>query len=236
MFRDLVFRPPFSLPQQEKERLLLTALNELTCFHAEHCEPYRRILDALWSGVRTAGSLSEMPFLPVSIFKQTDLVTTREKAMVLASSGTTGQRPSRIFVDAETSARQSLALVETLKPLLGTKRLPLLIVDTKEVISDPALLTARGAGVLGLMKFGTKATFALDSELNLDRDAVCAFMAANGDRPFLIFGFTFLVWSQLYGVRRRHSGPGQRHPDPLRRVETHGGAKGREPGVQSPVA
>jgi hypothetical protein len=198
MFQDLVARPAFSLPQQEKESLLLPALNELTRFHAANCAPYRRILDAVNLGAEAASSLAGVPFLPVSLFKKMDLVTTREKAMLLASSGTTGQRPSRIFVDAETSARQSIALVETLKPVLGTKRLPFLIIDTKAVISDPALLTARGAGVLGLLKFGAKPTFALNAGLEVDHAAVQAFVAANGDRRFLIFGFTFLVWSRLY--------------------------------------
>jgi len=197
-FDALVSRPPFSLAQAEKERLLLAAMNDLTRYHAEHCAEYARIIDAVWQGRRAAKTIADVPFLPVSIFKRTDLVSTREKTMLLTSSGTTGQRPSRIYVDSETSARQSRALVATLKPILGDKRLPFLIIDTKKVISDPTLLTARGAGVLGLMKFGGKATFALDVELEVDREAIRNFIASHGARPFLIFGFTFLVWSRLF--------------------------------------
>jgi hypothetical protein len=197
-FDALVSRPPFSLAQAEKERLLLSAMNDLMRYHVEHSAEYARIIDAMWGGRQAAKTIADVPFLPVSIFKRTDLVSTREKTMLLTSSGTTGQRPSRIYVDSETSARQSRALVATLKPILGNKRLPFLIIDTRKVISDPTLLTARGAAVLGLMKFGGKATFALDVELEVDKEAIRNFLASHGARPFLIFGFTFLVWSRLF--------------------------------------
>src|SRR5262245_43484313 len=114
MFEPLISRPPFSLPQAEKESLLLRALNELTRYHAAHCAQYRHMLNAIWGGERESSTLAEVPYLPVSIFKRLDLVSTGEKTITLTSSGTTGQRPSRIFVDAETSQRQSRSLVQTL--------------------------------------------------------------------------------------------------------------------------
>jgi hypothetical protein len=66
------------------------------------------------------------------------------------------------------------------------------------VIVDPTMLTARGAGVLGMMKFGARATFALDEALEVDTGVVREFVAKFGDKPFFIFGFTFLVWANLY--------------------------------------
>ncbi len=198
MHGDLLDRPPYSIAQPEKQRLLLAALNDLTAHHADNCPPYARILDVLWGGRRATDSIDNVPFLPTSIFKTIDLVSTADRTTVMTSSGTTGQGASRIFVDATTSARQSRALVETLKPVLGPSRLPFLIIDSRGVISDPDLLTARGAGVLGLMKFGAKATFVLDNALEIDVDRVCAFVRANGAGPFLIFGFTYLLWSRLF--------------------------------------
>ena len=55
-----------------------------------------------------------------------------------------------------------------------------------------------GGGVLGMMKFGAKTAFALDAQLNPDKALIEAFVRANGAEPFLIFGFTFLVWDKLY--------------------------------------
>ena len=71
------------------------------------------------------------------------------------------------------------------------------MIDLPDVIK-PTSLTARGAGVLGMMKFGAKTTFALTSELEVDKGGIEAFVARSGAEPFLIFGFTFLVWTKLY--------------------------------------
>jgi hypothetical protein len=49
-----------------------------------------------------------------------------------------------------------------------------------------------------MMKFGARATFALDEELETQVVAVREFVQKFGGQPFLIFGFTFLVWSRLY--------------------------------------
>lgn len=197
MFDQLLARPPYCLPQAEKEAALLQGLGDLTRHHYAHCAPYAHIIDAAWGGLKDWPALADLPFVPVQLFKEQLLASTTAPAMILQSSGTTGQTPSRITVDAETAERQSRALVATFKPILGESRLPFLAIDTKDVIK-PTNLTARGAGVLGMMKFGAKATFALTPDLEVDTDAVRRFVAAYGGQPFLIFGFTFLVWTKLF--------------------------------------
>jgi hypothetical protein len=197
-FDDLLRLPPYSLDVAEKEAALLPELNALTRHHYENSEPYRRIADATWGGPLQAERLADIPYLPVSIFKELDLASIRGPAMTLQSSGTTGQRPSRIMVDAETADRQNRALVATFRAVLGSSRLPLLVVDTRKVISDPATLTARGAGILGMMKFGARPAFALDDELTPQPAVIREFVDKFGSKDFLIFGFTFMVWSKLY--------------------------------------
>ena len=162
MFERLLSQPPYSLRQSEKEPLLLEGLNELTRYHYENSPEYKRILDAAWGGLKTYGSIAEVPYLPVSLFKEMELKSTALPAMVMRSSGTTGQRTSRIVIDNETARRQSEALVASFRPILGSRRLPFLAIDTKDVIK-PTDLTARGGGVLGMMKFGAKTAFALNS-------------------------------------------------------------------------
>ncbi|MBV8441086.1 MAG: hypothetical protein JO312_11120 [Hyphomicrobiales bacterium] len=197
MFERLLERPPYSLRQAEKEAMLVEGLNELTRHHYKKSRKYARILDAAWGGLKTFGALSDAPFLPVSLFKEMELKSTAEAALVMRSSGTTGQRTSRIVVDNETAKRQSQALVASFRPILGNRRLPFLAIDTKDVIK-PTDMTARGAGVLGMMKYGAKTTFALDSELEVNKETVETFVRSNGAQPFLLFGFTFLVWDKLY--------------------------------------
>ena len=197
MFERLLNQTPYSLRQSDKEPLLLEGLNELARYHYERSPEYARIVDAAWGGPRTYGLIPEVPFLPVSLFKEMELKSTALPAMVMRSSGTTGQRTSRIVIDNETARRQSEALVASFRPILGGRRLPFLAIDTKDVIK-PTDITARGGGVLGMMKFGAKTTFALDSQLDFDKARVETFVRANGNEPFLIFGFTFLVWDKLY--------------------------------------
>jgi hypothetical protein len=197
VFERLLAEPPYSLKQSEKETILLDGLNELTRHHYAKSPEYARILDAAWGGLKTYSNIADVPYLPVNLFKEMELKSTAEPAFVMRSSGTTGQRTSRIVIDNETARRQSEALIATFRPILGSRRLPFLAIDTKDVIKATDL-SARGGGVLGMMKFGAKTTFALNSLLEMDRDAVAAFARTYGREPFLIFGFTFLVWDKLY--------------------------------------
>ena len=197
MFESLLAAAPFSLPQKEKEKALLAGMNELMRFHYDHCAPYAHVIDVAFGGLRSYEGLADIPYLPVSLFKELELVSTPSPTFVMHSSGTTGQVPSRIVMDNETASRQAEALIATFRPVLGERRMPFLVIDSNDVIKAKSL-TARGAGVLGMMKFGARAAFALNSELDVDREAIMRFIERNGDAPFLIFGFTFLIWSKLY--------------------------------------
>lgn len=191
---------PYSLPSAEREDLLLAGLNRLTVHHRAHCTPYQRMLDGAWQGGATANSMEALPYLPVSLFKTQRLQSVPDEAirLTMTSSGTSGQAVSRIAVDAETSLIQQKALANSLTHILGPKRLPMLVIDTNAVFKDPATISARGAGVLGLMRYGHKHSFALDPALRPDFDAVRAFLAEHGDAPFFMFGFTFMVWISFY--------------------------------------
>lgn len=191
---------PYSMPQAKREALLLSGLNQLTTLHGGACRQYRRILNGAWGGVRPAEEVDKVPFLPVSLFKSQRLasIPDSEVRMTLTSSGTTGQAVSQILLDAETSSLQQRALANSLAHVLGRQRLPMLVVDTDAVFKDPKLMSARGAGVLGMMRFGRNHTFALDQELQPNLESVRAFLQAHGNEPFLVFGFTFMVWLQFY--------------------------------------
>jgi hypothetical protein len=70
VFERLLNEPPYSLRQSEKEAMLLEGLNELTRFHYERSPEYARILDAAWGGLKTYRDVAEVPYLPVSLFKE----------------------------------------------------------------------------------------------------------------------------------------------------------------------
>lgn len=176
---------------------LLSGLEDLTRFHYRRCEPYRRVVDALFGGVRSRyDRLADLPFIPVSLFKQFELssIEPPDVFRVLTSSGTTGQAVSRVFLDRETAARQSKALVRIMQHFIGKDRLPMIVLDHPGVLKDRASFSARGAGILGLMQFGRQPIYALRDDMSLDAERVGAYLAANAGRPILFFGFTFMVW------------------------------------------
>ena len=80
----------------------------------------------------------------------------------------------------------------------------MLMVDTKAVIKNRTSFSARGAGVLGMVNFGRDHVWVLDEDEKPDVEAVKGFLAKHGDEPFLVFGFTYMVWLYLYEVAREH--------------------------------
>ena len=199
-FEQMLDHPAYGVDQERKQSVLLDQLNELTEHHYQHCKLYRNIVNAVWGGKRSAQSLAEVPYLPVSLFKKHQLasVEDEEVAITLTSSGTTGAEVSQIFVDRETSTRQQRALAQSMAHVLGPKRLPMLVIDSEAIFKNPKLMSARGAGVLGMMRFGHRPVFALSDDMQPDLDGVREFLKKNGSQPFFLFGFTFMVWSQLY--------------------------------------
>jgi phenylacetate-coenzyme A ligase PaaK-like adenylate-forming protein len=191
---------PYSLPQVQRDKLMLDGINELAAHHYAACPEYARILDGAWGGVVEAPALTDVPYLPVSLFKSQRLKSVPDEAVriTLTSSGTTGQSVSKILLDAESSSIQQRALANSLTHVLGKKRLPMLVIDTNAVFANPQTMSARGAGVLGLMRYGRNHAFALTEELEPDVQAVHSFLREHGDEPFFVFGFTYMVWIALY--------------------------------------
>ena len=78
---------------------------ELFALQFEHNAPYRRLCEARGAQPDTMTSWTEIPAAPTSAFKQLDLscLPVEDRTTVFHSSGTTGQRPSRHFHNAEFS-------------------------------------------------------------------------------------------------------------------------------------
>ena len=197
-FDELLHLPAFSLDQPRKQAALLNELTALTEWHRDRCAPYRRILDAVWP--HPAGSLDQIPYLPIGLFKTHRLLSVPDDqiAVTLTSSGTTGQSVSRVYLDRVTAQRQTLALGHTMCHLLGPKRLPMILVDTRSLLKDRSQFSARGAGLIGMMNFGRRHFWALDETMQLDVEGLRRFVSEYGGAPFLLFGFTFMVWQYLY--------------------------------------
>jgi phenylacetate-coenzyme A ligase PaaK-like adenylate-forming protein len=191
---------PYTLESSAKNAMLTRGLLELTAQHFELCPPYRQMLEAQGFRLEAVQSPADIPFLPVRLFKQLDLLSVPREEVVktMTSSGTSGQTPSRIFLDRTTAANQTKALTRIVSAVTGAKRMPMIVVDSPSVIKDRALFSARGAGILGFSIFGQDRIFALDDSMQLDIDAVGQFLDNYAGSPVFVFGFTFVVWQHLY--------------------------------------
>lgn len=195
---------PFSLRREEKQARLLSGLSRLGQLHYDSCLEYRRIVDTLFCNPWAADSLAEMPWLPVRLFKHIDLrsIPPEKIARTLVSSGTSGS-PSRIFLDAETAGTQTRALARIVLQFLGSKRLPMVIVDDQSFIKDRSRFNARAAGILGFSNFGRDHLYLLDQDMRPRWSALHDYLRIHRDTPILVFGFTFLVWQTLVEQARQ---------------------------------
>lgn len=190
----------YSLPHTDKDAVLLETINGLTAHHYAHSRDYRRIVDTAYAGAVNARSLSDVPYLPVSLFKKVDLksVPDDEIYKVMHSSGTTSQEVSRVFLDVDTARLQTRALTSIMRHFLGPVRRPMIIIDHPDVLCDRKEFSARGAGIIGMMTYGRDHFYALDSEMTLDQSGLEVWVDDHRDDDLLLFGFTYMVWEYFY--------------------------------------
>ena len=213
-YEELLELPPFGVPQVEKELYLAEMLRKLTEYHRKHCEKYGRFVELtgkLWRNVAEEekiekGNLTEIPALPVSVFKEETLQSVPEKQMkkTVTSSGTSGQTVSKVSLDRETSMRQQMTLCRIMEEVVGKKRLPMLILDSEAVLKDRRTFSARGAGILGFFMMSSSRCFALDEEMKLRIDKVETFLEQHPG-PILLFGFTYMVWEYFVQELRKRN-------------------------------
>lgn len=199
-FEDILEIAPYSLSQEEKEKLLSERLWELTKHHAENCKEYNRMLQTVEFDLEKPCSYTKLPFLPVRLFKEMILKSIPEEEVVktMTSSGTTGQAVSKIYLNRTTSANQQKTMVKIVSEFTGSSRMPMIIIDCPSVVKNRAMFSARGAGILGFSIFGNKKIYALNDDMQLDVETLKKFLEAHKGERILLFGFTFMIWQHFY--------------------------------------
>lgn len=188
-------QPVFGLTQKDKEAQLLPIFQALHQHHSGACPPYGRIS----SQHECFTTLADIPYLAVRLFKHLELKSIEDNDVfkVLRSSGTTGQTPATVYLDRDTSSRQSKALVKIMQHSIGMQRLPMLIIDSPSVLKDKHSYSARGAGIQGLAFFGRHHTYALDENMQPSWPVIHEFVEKYAEQPILVFGFTFMLWKHF---------------------------------------
>lgn len=191
---------PYRLNAGEKQKLLDDLLWELTFKHRDHCQPYKRIIEALPISLTSTGNLKDVPILPARLFKSHKFRSVSLDSIVgiLSSSGTTFQVPSYIFMDKETSILQAKGFRSVISSCIGEKKLPMILIDNVSLVQNKFNLKARGVALYGMLTLSSDHLFLLDDSLNIKWKELDAFLKKYCGERIVLFGFTFMIWEHLY--------------------------------------
>lgn len=204
LIENIILSDQFKIPEQEKEKILLEIIKaQVKKFETN---PNLKIMyKKLGIDIDKISKLEEVPFIPVNMFKDFRLSLCQKEQVVriLNSSATTTGKPSKIYLDRTTSTRQSQALISTLRNFLGTKRKPMLVIDSWEVNNKKETLNARGAAIRGVGNFASKIIYVMNKEgdnLKINLDRLKEFENSYKDKEILVYGFTYIIWFKFVKV------------------------------------
>ena len=105
----IIGKNPYSLNKLQKKNLIKKNLLILDKHHYKNCKNYKKLINSFNLNYKNKYSnIEDFQMLPVKIFKKFDLLSVNKKKIVkeLISSGTSGQKVSKIFLDKENSKNQ----------------------------------------------------------------------------------------------------------------------------------
>lgn len=190
-------------PRQHRAALLALLRDELT-YAADRNVALRNYFSAWPIDLCEAKTIADLPYLPVGVFKANpplSLVQRDTITRTLASSATTGQIPSRVVLDAETSRRMTKGVLAIIRSFIGPARRPYLVVDIPENLAGDAELGARSAAIQGLRPFSSEIVCCLrkdeTGQLALDEAKLFQFVRRSPACEVLVYGFTHILWQQF---------------------------------------
>lgn len=230
--REALFnQPAYGHDGEWRRSVFRDIMLDLTERHAARCSSYGEILARSGAKVSRDSQLADLPFIPAGLFKRLELASVGQEDVVrtLTSSGTNRGSRSRIYLDKTTALLQMRALSTIMADLIGRGRLPLLVIDAPDGTHAGAEVAGRSVALHGFRLFASEVAFALTPDLRPDPTAVEAFLGRVRGRPFLVFGFTGVVWSRFLSWMDEHD----RSWDMQDGILLHGG--GRKRGDGEPV-
>ncbi len=180
---------PYSLTSTEKEIRLRSRLLSLTEHHRKNCLEYARFLNLINFDETKVETTADIPFFPVRLFKLYELLSVERSSVfkIMTSSGTSGQKVSKIFLDKATAMLQQQIFLRLLSDFIGHQRVSMLVIDSPSVLKDRKLFSARGGTIIGLSFAARETIYALKEDMSLNLDNVRYFC----EKYLLWFGSIF---------------------------------------------
>ena len=198
-FENLLYKDPYSLIDKKKNFFFKKKINELTIHHFNNCLEYKKILKFLKHKKSQNLKIEEIPFIPVRLFKEFDLLSVNKKKIIkiLNSSGTSNNKLSKIYLDKKNSDYQLKVLQAIMSKIIGNARLPMLIIDKKPNIDDRQNFNAKIAAINGFSVFGKYHHYLLNDNDEIDYKSLDVFLSKYSEQKFFIFGFTSMIFENL---------------------------------------
>jgi len=194
---------PYELSPDAKKTSLINICRSQIKYHIENCEPYKNWYESNnFKLPNNISNLNEVPFIPSSVFKHLNLVSSDQKSKKISSSGTTSQLKSNIFLDSKTSLNQTSALSKILSSHLGKTRRPFFVIDF-EPSSENANnneMSARFAGMSGYLIAAKKRTYMLreiDGRVVICKEALSELESTSKNGPIVVIGYTYMLWQYM---------------------------------------
>ena len=206
----LLSEAPYGMDSGRRQEWLLPLLKSEITYACERNSSYANYVAHWPVDFQRAERIADLPYLPVGVFKANpplSLVSSEDVKRTLTSSATTGQVPSRIVLDSATSRRMGKGALTIVRDFIGSARRPYLVIDTSENLAAQGQIGARGAAIQALRSFATEIVCCLqpmpDGEPRLDLDRILACVAQWKDSDVLVYGFTYVIWTQFVQPLRR---------------------------------
>lgn len=189
---------PFDLNRKQKLTEFKNGINDLTEYHYKNNKLYKEIVRRLNFKLSKKYKIDELPFLPVTVFKNFDIHTSKLSDIdtIATSSGTTGKKVSKIFLDKKNSINQIRVLNKILTDYFGSKKCPMLVLSKKSKEKSEEL-NAKLAAIKGFSVLGSEFFFGLNDQGALDDNTLKNFINHPSKKKY-IFGFTGDIWQKFY--------------------------------------
>jgi hypothetical protein len=199
IIKNIINQNAYSLNENKKKKYFKKHINFLTHHHYKNSNIYKSYLDGIKYNLKNQKKINNIPFLPVRLFKDFELLSIKKKKIfkTLLSSGTTSSNLSKIYLDKVNALNQIKVLQKIFAELIGNERMPMIVVDKKNDLKDRNNFNASIAAINGFSIFANSTYYLLDQNNNINYDLLNQFLKKNSKKKFFIFGFTSNIFLNL---------------------------------------